>query len=387
MKRKSIEYVIQTFKKAGLELIDLDYKSVDSPLKCIDNEGYLYYRSLRTVEDNLYKKNLYNHKFSIKNKFFWENILHYMSINVNTGTILLTKKEDFINGDNKISFQCGECGLSFKTSWHNFVTIENKICPMCYKEKYFSEGTPEKRRVSMDKFRKIAKERNFIVVSNKIYGYHDKIDLEDQNGYRGRMSAARFLQGSNFERFSIRNPYTIYNLNQYAKNKKWDCFVPNQEFKGTDFLIDVKCGCGEIFSLTVQHFIDGKHRCNKCSMKESEIAKKVKEWLIDKNIDFIQEKSFQDCKLTNMPMYFDFYLPKYNACIEVDGIQHFKPITFGSTKEQSIENFNKTKERDLFKNTYCIENNIKLLRVPFWQIEKTEEYKDRLNDFIISLQE
>ena len=60
-------------------------------------------------------------------------------------------------------------------------------------------------------------------------------------------------------------------------------------------------------------------------------------------------------------MPFDFYLSDLNICIEYDGIQHFKPIDYfgGDTA------FILLQTNDQIKNEYCIENNIKLIRIRY----------------------
>ena len=48
-------------------------------------------------------------------------------------------------------------------------------------------------------------------------------------------------------------------------------------------------------------------------------------------------------------------------CIEYDGEQHFRPVhRFGCE-----DNFKKTKRNDELKNTFCKNNNIKLLRISY----------------------
>ena len=70
---------------------------------------------------------------------------------------------------------------------------------------------------------------------------------------------------------------------------------------------------------------------------------------------------------------YDFNLPEYNLFIEYDGQQHFKPIRFRGMKLEDVdENFKKNRERDKIKNRYCAENNINLLRIPYWEAEKIE---------------
>jgi very-short-patch-repair endonuclease len=58
---------------------------------------------------------------------------------------------------------------------------------------------------------------------------------------------------------------------------------------------------------------------------------------------------------------FDFFIEKYNLCIEFDGEQHFKAIKyFGGVKNLKLQ-----QKRDSIKNIYCKNNNINLLRIRF----------------------
>ena len=76
-------------------------------------------------------------------------------------------------------------------------------------------------------------------------------------------------------------------------------------------------------------------------------------------INFVQEKRFVDCR-DNKPLPFDFYLPDHNLIIEFDGQQHYEP-KFGK------ESFAITQKHDEIKNQYCKNNNINLLRVPYFE--------------------
>lgn len=70
---------------------------------------------------------------------------------------------------------------------------------------------------------------------------------------------------------------------------------------------------------------------------------------------------------------YDFYLPKYNLFIEYDGQQHYNPARFhGDNIEDNIHEFQKTQEHDKIKNKYCEENNINLLRIPYWETKNIE---------------
>lgn len=66
-----------------------------------------------------------------------------------------------------------------------------------------------------------------------------------------------------------------------------------------------------------------------------------------------------------------------NICIEYDGEQHFKPIElFGGEKQFKIQ-----VENDNIKNTFCKENNIKLIRIPYYELNSIPNF---LNKAIMS---
>ena len=118
--------------------------------------------------------------------------------------------------------------------------------------------------------------------------------------------------------------------------------------------------------------------CPYCSdILNSKLSKKVEEWLSNNNIFHEKEHRFNDCKYKRT-LRFDFYLPDCNTCIEADGGQHFKPATFGGiSKEKAIENFELTKIRDEIKNEYCKKKKIKLIRIPYFEIENVEKILNR----------
>jgi hypothetical protein len=103
----------------------------------------------------------------------------------------------------------------------------------------------------------------------------------------------------------------------------------------------------------------------------------VKKYLDEKNINYIQQKRFDDCK-NKRALPFDFYLPQYNLCIEVNGTQHYR--------EQQIfsETLEHRKMIDNIKKEYCKKNNILFLELPYWDFydRKTtkETYKIKIDN-------
>lgn len=107
-------------------------------------------------------------------------------------------------------------------------------------------------------------------------------------------------------------------------------------------------------------------RCPMCS--ESHGERKIRQYLEQHTIEFIPQYRFKDCKDKDC-LPFDFYIPSMNVCIEFDGELHFRPIErFGGEKRFEIY-----KLHDEIKNTYCEQNNIKLIRIPYWEIDNIEK--------------
>lgn len=125
------------------------------------------------------------------------------------------------------------------------------------------------------------------------------------------------------------------------------------------------CDCGNYTDVQIDCLMSGNTQSCGCSKSKGE--EKIVQVLKELHIKFIQQHKFIDCvnPNTNWCLYFDFYLSEYNICIEYDGIQHYKAIDFFNKKD-SLETI---QFKDNIKNNYCLKNNIKLIRIPYFQLE------------------
>lgn len=72
----------------------------------------------------------------------------------------------------------------------------------------------------------------------------------------------------------------------------------------------------------------------------------------------IHQKKWKSCK-DKKPLPFDFYDRDNGIVIEIDGAQHFRSVDyFGGDKSLLY-----TKRHDLVKNTFCTDNDIKIVRI------------------------
>jgi len=132
-----------------------------------------------------------------------------------------------------------------------------------------------------------------------------------------------------------------------------------------------------IYSLSIN--IEENVKMSRRSMGERTIYN----WLKTNNIEFESEKRFSDCRNIR-PLPFDFYLLDHNVLIEFDGKQHFKPFWFGHFTTPDFRTkmklqFTKIQYHDSIKNDYCLNKNIELIRIPYWELENINDIlRDKL---------
>ena len=165
--------------------------------------------------------------------------------------------------------------------------------------------------------------------------------------------------------------WTEETMKQFVEQNGYT-FIKLKEFNNNKSIIEIWCGNPNHNSYEVRFdvFKGSKDkegtRCPYCN--ESKGEKRINNFLLNNNINYLVQYRFDDCKF-KYTLPFDFYLPKYNCCIEFDGGQHYKIIDwFGG-----LDGFIDTKIRDTIKNIYCQQNNIKLIRIPYWNFDNIEE--------------
>lgn len=90
------------------------------------------------------------------------------------------------------------------------------------------------------------------------------------------------------------------------------------------------------------------------------------------NIIYESQKTFPNCRISNN-LRFDYYLPEYNILLEIQGKQHFEPVSkFGGD-----ETFKDGQIRDTIKQEWCNRNNIKLICISYRDLYKNN-YLDNL---------
>ena len=144
---------------------------------------------------------------------------------------------------------------------------------------------------------------------------------------------------------------------RYQRNIIWECL----------------CDCGNKVYVTYHSLLSGNTQS--CGCLKSKGEEKIIQLLQQNKISYETQKTFIDCCSPNgFNLRFDFYINN-SFLLEFDGVQHYRSGTGWNTSS----NYEKIKFYDEIKNKYCIENNICLKRIPYWEIDNLT-IEDILND-------
>jgi hypothetical protein len=147
----------------------------------------------------------------------------------------------------------------------------------------------------------------------------------------------------------------------------------------------VKCEviCPEhgVFKQTIYNHIHNRAGCPLCGASKGE--KLVALVLDGLGVTYRAQWSHPTCR-DQSRLLFDFYLPSFEALIEFDGIQHFKPVKWcdSMTDEQAEAMYLVTQRRDQIKNGWAAFNGYPLLRV-----SELKRAGAQVSDFVEGLRE
>ena len=139
----------------------------------------------------------------------------------------------------------------------------------------------------------------------------------------------------------------------------------------------LKCSkCGYEFPISLVNLRQkrGCPICNKLKRQESKNVKKIKDYLISSDINFITEYKISDCKnKRELPFDFAFNINGKLKLLEYDGEFHDRGYN------NNAESLEKIRENDRIKTEYCLKNNIPFLRLRY---NDFTNYEERIKEFL-----
>lgn len=209
---------------------------------------------------------------------------------------------DFINTqEGKLKIKCN-CGKVFKSTYRSFMGSRLKVCPHCVSKYLKDIGWTDERILNY--FKDNYKEVEVLNIDRQITNY--------SNGTKSLRIRLKLKKGNKTKQI---------NFSQILRD-------------------GLKFG------------------------NESFGEKIFASLLNDNAINYESQKYFKDLKEVIKEdvgvLKFDFYLPDYNVCVEIDGLQHKQ---FVSKFHVNEEGFIRQQYRDKIKEQYCYNKNIKLFRI------------------------
>lgn len=270
--------------------------------------------------------------------------------------------ENYINSKLKIKIICPIHGEFYKLAYSHIKLGEGcHKCSFKEKTKTHDDFVKDANKIHHNRYKyydKYVNDRTKIKITCLIHG---EFNQTPNNHLRG--NGCPFCKGG-----IKKNHLYFINKSNIIHNKK---YTYPQNYINAITKIDINCPIHGLFKQTPHDHLSGRG-CPKC--KQSIGEKQILNYLNSKNINYISEKKFKNCKYKKT-LLFDFYLPDYNTCIEYDGEQHYNYNNYFG----GIEKFKTLQIRDNIKNEYCKNNNINLIRIRF-----DENIDEKLNEFLIN---
>ena len=286
------------------------------------------------------------------------------------GFIILSDDDEYVNTHTNLRFKCNYCDEEYLKTSKNALAYRNPGCRKCI-QKYITGNKVSNTKLNKADFiDEIKQKYNYEIshVRNNIFefkcekcGCDVKRASDNIKSAKHPFKCEKCAKGHHSENHRV---ITKDEINKWFENEGYDTkCIHDGKIDGNKTRIKFKCGCGEIFERkwnTIR--TAGFARCNKCSNSMSQYEYKIIKILNSLNIEFEKEKTFDECKNKNL-LHFDFYLKDFNSIIEFDGRYHYIDVYNDNSLEEQIK-------RDKIKDEFCKKNNIRMLRIPYWDSDK-----------------
>jgi len=267
--------------------------------------------------------------------------------------------ESYVNYTSKMSMFCFEHGF-FSQTPHSHISMKVG-CPKCGNARAGLSNQKDWSTV-LELFRSVHGNRfsydnsMYKDVSHKIKVKCEKHGWFEQKPYQHYGGAGcskcsneevHESQKIGFEEFVERSVAMHGNKYTYDTDGFKDIFTP----------ISIQCAKhGEFIQAPRDHYRGSG--CTKCLSSRGE--REIRLILERLNVKFEEQKTFADLK-HKYKLRCDFYLPKLNAVIEYNGIQHYEPVSIFGGEQGLIDN----QFRDKLKYEFLSSKGIRLIIIRF----------------------
>jgi len=379
-KKTQEEYEKEVYEKTNGRIISIEpYNGMHTKIKyeCLEcghiwstEPSTIYYSTIGCPECT---KRIRGEKQRTKNEDYKKSLSQKSN-----GTIITL--EPYITSKVPILFKCLVCNHEWRVEPNGVLTTKNRGCPECGKKRSSEKQRKSDKKFRDDLFKLVGNEYTTLqqYVNNKT-PILTKHDIETC-GYEWSPTPSSLLQ-------EHRCPKCSGNLTKTQQEFEDELFkLTNGEFEVVGEYINCKSeikikhlSCNKEFNAFPSVLLR-KPICPYCK-KKSNGETIVENYLIRNRYNYDPQYRISDCKNT-FTLPFDFAILDTNGnllcLIEYQGEQHYKPVRFrGISEERAKNNFNKTIINDAIKKDYCLQKNITLIEIPYWDFSILKEVLDR----------
>ena len=267
---------------------------------------------------------------------------------------------EYVGALTKIKCKCKIDGHEWESRPNDL--LNNHGCPKCSKN--------IKNKTTEYFINELKEINNDIEILGEYKGSKTKIKCKCKiDGYEWEATPNSLLNGTGCPKCGGNIKKTTEEFKQEIKEINNDIEVFGEYINNRT---KIKCRCkidGYEWEAIPDSLLRGQG-CPKCS--ESKGEKRVAKFLDNRNIDYERQYKFNNCK-SKKELPFDFYIPSLNVAIEYDGRQHYEIVEYFG----GLDDFIGIKIRDIIKTIYCKENNIKLIRIAYWDFDNIEKILEK----------
>jgi len=392
------KYVKEYIENHDYELISKKYINSNYKLIIKDNIGYYYFIYLYSLQNHM------PNKFDKSNPYTIQNIKLWCKLNNKSFELL---SDTYEGNSKKLKWKClkEDCREIFEKSWNSIYANQN--CGYCAgKQVGLSNCLATKNPQLASEWHPTL--NGDLTPYDVTYSSHKEVWWKCEKGHEWfinvnnrTVNGCPYCSGlypSEENNLLVNNPKLCDDWNYDKNNKK-----PEEYTHNANKYVNWICKeCKHEWSAKISDRNQG-NGCPECRKSKGE--KEIDNVLIDNNWIKINQQEFN--KLINEDRYnknyfipqikyngligvsgkllsYDYYIPKLNLLIEYDGEFHFRLIKLykNEPKKDAEERYKKQCVHDIRKNKYAMDNDIDLLRIPYWEFDNLEEI---LNDYVFKI--
>lgn len=325
------------------------------------------------VSGKLYEKTYCNScSASIRGKsrrLKYEDVKYFIEVESGSGCKLIS--QEYRGYDGKLDIIC-KCGNKFKTTFSEFKHSNKRQCNKCGLNIRIEIRSKTNEQFKKEVYEMVGDEYEFLEgYKGALIKILCKHNIDNCDRYEWYITPDSFLSGTRCPKCAGNAKKTDEEFKKEVYELVGGEYTFLEEYKGAR--VKIKCrhnvdDCSRYeWDTSPNNFLTG-YRCPRCN--ESKGEQQIRKYLEDSNIKYKREYSFDGLLgVGGLPLRFDFAIfnnDKLGFLIEYDGEFHFN-------KYYDAQNFEMIQLHDKHKNQYCKDNNIPLLRIPYWKFDNIEE--------------